>query len=247
MFTLHIDLHLHFDPPMSDSSRAIILNHQVELPFVPSNDQAIFVPAIDRCNAPMGFHLKDVVFDVSRGVFLASTYVSDSGLPLPLIADELAEWIHLGWRFGSYRDSYLAEDDEDLDTAEADEGPDPWEVAEAQHHMSWRARGREVNRVLKAMIRHLVETQSNEAEAFAFDTTGRYFTAYELEDKGAKDCHREKFRAAQAAFQKMPEPERDKWRDRTRRYPSLERVTLRKVKEYRQTDGGPKTGFMAVR
>jgi len=70
-FTHELDLHLHYSPPMPESGSGIVVTRELHLPFVPHERLLIFSKAIDDCPDPMGFCIKDVVWDIDREVVLA--------------------------------------------------------------------------------------------------------------------------------------------------------------------------------
>jgi hypothetical protein len=225
MFTLHLDLHIQFVPPMSEHSTGVVLTREVTLPFAPAEDLVIFSKAFDECPEPGGFVLKGVTWDVDRGVFLAHTILVNQDVPMPMIPGMLRTWLDVGWRFGSCLDFYMVpEDDNGAATAspsEASGEPDEWEQAEGAHRMTWPQRDPEANRALRALIRHMVETFDNESAAYAFDRTGRFFTEHEIRERKLGDPIFEKFMEAERAFEKLSDGAKRRWRDRAARYPSL--------------------------
>jgi len=227
MFTLHLDLHVHFVPPMTETGKGLVLTREVQLPFAPVNGQRIFSRAFDECPYPGGCQLEEVVWDTDRQVFLASSVLICHDFPMPEIPGIVRTWIDMGWRLGSYLDTYPAPDDEASDETNAtplsiDE--DEWADAERAHLLTWKKRTPSVNRILKALIRHMVETYDNETAAYAFDATGRYFSESDVRERVMKDPHVDKFAAARRAYVEMSSVQQEKWRRRTRRYPSLEQL-----------------------
>lgn len=236
MFILQLDLVLRYMPLMSEYGRGVVLTREIKLPFPPWNGLEIFSREFDECPAPGGMPIKDVVWDVDRGVFLARTMLDDAGSPLPLLPALIRSWIDRGWRFGSYADTYpdpyAESDEEDRQESEHDgsagdaetaiEHDEDWDEYDRARLLSWRRRSAKTNRVFRALIRHMAETYDNESVAFAFDKTGRYFTESEVLERRREDREVDKFAGAVREFQSMPLKEQEKWRRRTLRYPSLE-------------------------
>lgn len=226
MFKLHLDLHVHFVPPMHGHGAGVVLTRETELPFVPTEGLRLFSRTFEGHSDPMGFMLESVVWDIDRQVFLASTDLVVDSVPLPFIADEIRSWVERGWRFASYRDDYPTDDAEGPDAVAADSDVDAegneWDDAEKAHLRSWQQRSAEQNRILKALIRHMAETYDNEAAAYAFDRTGRYFTEQQIKESRLDDRNIRKFVDATREFENMPFAQQQSWRDRTERYPSFE-------------------------
>lgn len=233
MFKLHLDLCIHFVPPMGEHGAGITVTRALELPFAPINGLRVFSRAFDECPEPEGFTLKDVIWDVDRQVFLAQTELVSHDFPMPFIPTEIRAWLDRGWRFGSYRDAYADHDAEEPDgeranVVEAEEGGDTeWDDAEKAHLRTWQQRSAEQNLALKALIRHMAETYDNLAAAYAFDKTGRYFTEREAREDVMKNPHVRKFADAARAFESISFEEKEKWRNRTARYPSIEELANR--------------------
>lgn len=226
MFTLDLDLHLYFEPPMTDAGDGIVLTRKLELPFPPYEGLRVFSKTMDDCPEPMGMTVKDVVWDIDRGVFIADTYVHDHDLPMPSILDSIRRWIGLGWRLGSYGDHY----------------PDPWADAppepppparsrrkkvtleEPEHRIPNRAPGRrsaEFNQLFKAMIKLLATSYSNSEVAFAMDKTGRFFSNEQIKER-ENDPLVVEWKKARAAFEDLSERKEALWRLEVEKYPSIE-------------------------
>lgn len=225
MFTLLLDLRIQFVPPMNQFGRGVVLTRELHLPFPAWDGLCIFSKQIDECPGPMGMVLKDVVWDMDRQVFLATTRIEQGDIPLALIADELRAWVERGWQVGSHEDYYAipeAVEGIDEDTSEPSDAPDEWEEADKEAGKSWRARSPATNRVFRAMIRHLAETYDNDDAAYAWDRTGRYFDDGAVERRQAKDPHVKEFAEAVEEYRKMSEAAKASWRKRVLRYPTLE-------------------------
>lgn len=225
-YTVHLDLHSHFQPIMSDHGRGVVLTRQLELPFVPVIGLPLFSRAMDECQEPQGFPISSVIWDLDRQVFLADTGICHADTPPLEIVYWLKEFLGRGWSFGSYRDAYAEKgaavsesselgDAELLESELPDEGDDVLTKG-------WRKRSPSQNRVLRALIRHAATTFDNEAAAYALDRTGRYFDEYQIENKSLHDKNVRAFLDAKEAYSEMTFAEKDQWRERTRRYASLE-------------------------
>jgi len=229
MYTLHLDLHLHFVPPMTETGPGIVVTRVIELPFPASDGLRVYSKRFDDNYDPMGFELKEVVWDLERQVFLADTYYVSHDLPMAFIADEVRAWLGRGWRLGSYRDEYPEPAYPDA-PGEADPpgGSPAYDVLEQMHTLAPRGRSKEFNLFFKAMIRHLAESFSNSDAAYAMEKTGRYFSEEEIKARWEEPLVK-KWRDACMDFTKLSSEEQLDWRDRTSRHPSLEEVLLGRV------------------
>src|SRR4051812_9097639 len=109
MYELELDLQLYFVPPMEESGKGIVVTRTIELPFVPSAEFSLYSSAFDELGSePLGFSLKDLIWDIERKTFLAHTAIVSYDVPWPLIISDVQGWIERGWRLGSYKDAYLA-------------------------------------------------------------------------------------------------------------------------------------------
>jgi hypothetical protein len=106
MYKLELDVALKFDPPMRDDSPGILVTRTVDLPFIPFEGLALYSGSWDGWPEPRGLKLQDVVWDVDRGTFLATSVSAVEGMPIASIPAELSDWVGRGWRFGSYNDTY---------------------------------------------------------------------------------------------------------------------------------------------
>ena len=57
MFTVELDLHLTFDPPMRESDTGIIVNRTLQLPFAPSEGTSVHGAGWDFFDEPHGYVL----------------------------------------------------------------------------------------------------------------------------------------------------------------------------------------------
>ncbi len=128
MFKLELDLHLYFDPPMADHGDGIAVTRTIDVPFPPWSGLLVYGRELDECPSPGGWPLKDVTWDVDRGVFLATTSLHSGGVPMAMIPDVVRAYVDRGWRLGSYMDLYeepnedeSPEDDDAVEGGSVDE------------------------------------------------------------------------------------------------------------------------------
>lgn len=227
MFKLHLDLVIVYTPPMSDHGQGIRLTREIELPFPPYDGLHICGRQIDAVYGPEGFVLKEVKWDLDRKVFLGQTTLSSLDLPMEDIPADLRSWLDVGWRFGSYADHYESHEAED---AEEDvKEPDPihndnvFESAIVAPTLPPRKRSKQLNDVMRAMIRVMVEAGNNESVAYAMDKTKRYFTEHQLEKNQSKEA--QQWRDAQREYVEMGWDKQGEWRERIlRRHARLEKL-----------------------
>lgn len=235
MYTLHLDLHMSFVPPMS-GHRGVVLTRELKLPFAPVEDLIIFSKAIDDCPEPEGLCLKGVIWDLDREVFLAHTEYAQAGFPMDEIVEMLRGWVDLGWRWGSYRDFYKAPDDKEPSEIAAKDASSEKKKA---RRPKWPRRDAKVNRIYRALIRHMAEHYDNQSGAYAFDVTGRFFEEFEIEKRKPQDKEIEAFAKARRHFLNMSDAAQWRWVDGLAGYP-----TLRELVESREEArrGEPKPG-----
>ena len=222
MFTLCLDLHLRFVPPMSKHAPGIVLTRTIQLPFPPYSGLAIYGVELDDCPDPMGMHLQDVVWDLDRCVFLAHTVIISDDEPLAFIPDTIRGWIARGWALGSYYNAYPS-DLQETDEVDAIDH-DHFERMETLHTLPKSRRDREFNRLFKALIREMSEGYNNLATAYAMDKLGRLLadenphSGKPLSETGRLwiDTCRE--------FDQLDHEAQTAWQDKVAKYPSLEKV-----------------------
>jgi hypothetical protein len=228
-FALELDLSILYVPPMSSHGRGITLTRRVELPFPPYDGLAIHSKQLDYCQEPLGFRLTDVVWDMDRQVFVATTSM-ESQMPLAEIGEDIASWQLLGWKVGSYLDPYTSaadREDEDLtETLDADSLAAAEVEEEARENLPAlpaRRRPKAFNRLFRALVRKMAELHNNSAVAYAMWKTQRYF-----DEEARKECASpavKAFEAAVRAFDDLSSDEQFEWVERLkRRYPRLDRV-----------------------
>lgn len=228
MYTLHLDLHLYFVPPMTEHGSGIVVTREIELPFPAFEGLRVFSKKFEDCPDPTGFTLKEVVWDIDRKVFLAETSLISQDLPIACIPDSIRDWIEHGWRLGSYCDDY-AEPDRDDDGSSIATAPSrliSLEDEERMHTLPPRRRPKEFNRFLKAMVRHMAEGFVNVESAYAIERTGTYLSESDVRERAGGPAVK-KWAEACKEFSRMSTRERLDWRDKTSRYPSIEDVILK--------------------
>jgi hypothetical protein len=242
MFALQLDLKMYFIPPMDEKGNAIRLTRKLELPFPPYNDLAIYNAAIDTHPIHEGMQLKNVVWDMGRSRFTAETTLEQYDLPLVHIPAELASWVEIGWRLGSYLDD-LAEDatddfaDESGDdeiskelsgsnTPQADLLDDPDDIIPT---LPSRQRDKSFNKLFRALIRVVAEEQPGTATVYAMWKTSRLFTDEQLEDNETKGARQ--FRQAVEEFNQMGFSQQFDWSMKVcRSLPRIDRIVTESMK-----------------
>ena len=218
-FKLDLDLYVYFIPPMDDGMGGIPFTRTLELPFAPFEGLMVYGREIDDCPDPIGYQLKEVIWDLDRQVFLAHASHINHDFPIGLIPDMLRDFRNHGWRLGSYRDTYEEPDEPAPAAGESTvESPDLGE-AERLHLTTPKRRPAPFNRFMKALVRHMAENFNNLEVAFAMDRTGCYIP--EEPDPKVSEASREKWKSATQEFARMPQADRFAWRDRVGKYPSL--------------------------
>jgi hypothetical protein len=178
MYRLELDFVLWFVPPMEDRGDGIRLTRTTEMPFVPAKRIALHSRTWEDIDGePLGYQLKDIIWDFDRECFLAETHTSATGVPIAMIPHQIADMINCGWRYGSYKEAYSTEakrgrrhkglprlqiNDWDWDEAET------WET-------SRNGRPAEFKTVFQAVVRTMLERYNNLAAAYAMLHTGTYF------------------------------------------------------------------------
>jgi hypothetical protein len=233
MYRLHLDLHWVVSP-MGEHGRGITFTRELELPFPAHDGLRLHSRQMDECSEPLGYELKEVIWDMDRGVFLAKTRVIDQDLPLAMLEDQLRGWLAMGWRLGSYVDAYPEpEIDEEEDEALGDAiGDDADEYVLPT--LPPRRRPAEFNRIFKALVRHMAEGFDCWDVAYAMDRTGRYFTEEQRKQKDDPAVGR--WHEALREFDKLPQDEQFRWREKVMRYRSFTSVPQYSHDSTRPTD-----------
>ncbi|MBN8625960.1 MAG: hypothetical protein J0M17_10760 [Planctomycetes bacterium] len=223
-FTLEIDVHLCFNPPMSENSPGIVLTNSVRLPFVPTKGLIVTGAMFNDRPDTMGVYLKDLTWDVDRRVFMAYTEQSYGCFPILYVAQEIRFWLDRGWRFGSYADVYEKKRGRKPYRAPPICGEEPAldeEEAERLHGMKPRQRPPYFNMLLKALVREMAVLDNNRSIAYAMDKTNMFFEKPEAKEPETPAM--KKFFAAVEEFEKLTFDQQYEWRDRVaRRHPRLD-------------------------
>ncbi len=228
MFTLELDLVITYTPPMSEYGGGIHLTRVFHLPFAPFNGLQICGQQIDHAPDPEGFTLKEVVWDIDREVFLGHVELVSHDLPMAEIPSDLRSWTELGWCLGSYRDKYeTPDDDEDEDSAPTlgteDGTQDDWEAMLQQPALSPRQRPKELNTVMRAMVRVMAEEYNDLPVAYAMDKTKRFFSKKQLAENNTKAV--QQWHDAVREYVEMDWEQQWPWREKvTQTHPRLDRL-----------------------
>lgn len=233
-YKVELDLELHWVPPMNEHSSGFIMTRTIELPFPPYVGLSIFSTALDDCPDPQGMRLKDIVWDIDRQVFLASTQLISQDLPIAFIPDDIGRWMEMGWRIGSYQDAYAQDDEYDegpmgeTASAPAEDAEDDWrqlddKVIDGWRKLPARKRPARYNRILRALVRLMAETYNNWEVAYAMDKTKQLYT--EKESKDFDDPGADRWRKARNEFFSMSLDDKLQWKRRVESsYPRLDRL-----------------------
>lgn len=226
MYTLCLDLHLRFVPPMSEHAPGIVLTRTLTLPFPPYSGLVIHGRAMDDCPDPLGFHLTEVIWDMDREVFLAHTIVVPGDEPLALIPDTIRGWMGRGWKLGSYRDDYARDDETEMDGEASDSAVDEgeYERLETLHTLPKSRRDPEFNRFFKALIREMSEGYNNLSVAYAMDKLGRLLPDEEPKAGEQLSETARLWRDTRSEFDQLDSDDKTAWQDRVAKYPTLERA-----------------------
>jgi hypothetical protein len=156
----------------------------------------------------------------------------------------VADFVARGWRLGSYRDAYEPEQDSVPQPFSRYGPPDDWADAEGSHQECWTGRTAKVNRVVRALIRYMVQNYTDERLAYAWDQTGRFFHQHELRGDHENEQKRE-FAEQVWKFEELTKAERNAWRERVlARYPSLEALAAHLIN--RQNRSAPTSATKVV-
>jgi hypothetical protein len=77
MYTVKLDLHLTYTPPMREATPPIVLTRDLVLPFPAADGMKVHSEAMDPVIPPLGLVLEDVIWDMDREVFRATTSIAD--------------------------------------------------------------------------------------------------------------------------------------------------------------------------
>jgi len=175
----------------------------------------------------MGFKLEDVTWDVDRHAFLAGTRLISHRLPIAFIPGAIREWTDRGWRMGSHKDSYVQpreSEPQDVELQDSeDEAGDEWDDMEQWPTKRPSHRPPEFNKLLRAIVRVMVESHNNIEVAYAIDKTKQFFDQRQLEDLDSPAV--KKWSSAKWEFQTMSWDDKGAWQERVmKRHPRLDRI-----------------------
>ncbi len=226
MYTVCLDLHLRFVPPMSEHAPGIVLSRTIELPFPAYSGLVVYGAELDECPDPLGLHLTDVIWDIDRSVFLAHSVIVSHDEPLAFIPDTIRGWIERGWKLGSYRDAYLAnQPDDDADEVAASlSSDDEFDRLERLHTLPKTRRDPDFNRFFKALIREMSDGYNNLSVAYAMDKLGRLLPNEKPKAGEQLSEIARRWRDACSEFDQLDSDAQTAWQDKVAKYPSLERA-----------------------
>jgi hypothetical protein len=244
MFDLQLDLKMYFIPPMEENRNAIRLTRKLQLPFAPYNELAVYNPAMDTYPMQEGMTLKNVVWDMQRSRFTAETTFEQHDLPLVHIAAELASWVKIGWRMGSYLDDLAEDMPDDFDDANNDAEPEETSEVESPEiecaidpddlipTLPPRKRDKSFNKLFRALIRVVAEEQPGTPTTYAMWKSGRLFSEKQLKDNDTMPA--KQFQQAMEEFRRMDFSKQFDWSMKVCRFlPRIDRVVAESMRSGR--------------
>lgn len=239
MFTLRLDVHVTFTPPMRDESPGVTLTRDVELPFPPHDGLIVHSSSFAGYAEPEGFTLREVIWDMDRSVFLADIAFGYIDEPMGEIVELLCQWIDRGWRLGSYRDSYR-----EVARASDDRDPTPEEQAaedrlQQMHTVPRSQRSKEFNAIFRAIIRLMAERFDQPDVAYAMDKTGTFFWQPPSHERPPEDKRHQRFLQVKREFTKLSGEELLEWRNSVLRHRSIAWLINAQMRS--GTRGSPRT------
>ncbi|MEZ6082287.1 MAG: hypothetical protein R3C56_43410 [Pirellulaceae bacterium] len=203
-----LDLHLFFTPLMHEFGDGIVFTQTFTLPFPPSPKIAIGGRSVGEVMPLLGYKPRDIVWDVDRQVFLASTHEIHQSSPLAFIPLDMALPLENGWRIGSWQKHYDRSwrspigDKFDPSKFEFDwEDENELEKFESQQASH---RPEQFNQLFSALIRMLFTLRNNESTAYAMYKSKTYFDS--------EQSRSEKYSAALRTFESMSHDDQEKTR-----------------------------------
>jgi hypothetical protein len=232
MYKLELDVSLVFAPLMDEHGQGIIVTKSFELPFPPFAKMNLQSRQFPNSPGPDGFLLEDITWDVDREVFFARSSLTSVDLPIACILDDIQSWIDLGWRLGSYEETY----DDPMDEPEIDSPSDStivdpdddyeWDEMERWPTQPPRKRPARFNKTLRALVRTMAASFNNSATAYAVYKTQQFFSEKELRDNESKPA--ERFQNAIREYEQMSSTEQIAWLQKVQRTaPRLDRLIAR--------------------
>ncbi len=208
-YTLELDLHLFFTPLMQNWGHGIVMTRALQLPFPPADKIALGGQSIEGdCLPPLGYRLRNTIWDVDRERFIATTAADCGGGPLAYIADDIDRHLREGWSIGSwqrhYDKSWTSPIGERFDMSKFDLGLMDEEELYEFETMPASKRPQPFNELMSALVRLLFNLDNNEAMAYAMYKTKTYFQDEEKQSP--------KFKDAMRRYEQMTSEERSKVR-----------------------------------
>lgn len=234
MFSLEPDLNLLFVPPMEDRGQGIILTRTIPIPIQPTSGLILCGRMLEEFGpTELGFQLDEVKWDLDREVFLATTTLTDVGLPLALIPDTVRSYIDKGWRIGSHSDTYADESEADDDDGDGmsvgtDGAATDYEQLEILQGVPQNRRPKDFNRLFKALICEMVRASNNVSAAYAMDKLRRLVELPVDRDPitpAERTPIQKRWAATVEEFAHLGSVEQWEWRERVlSTYPGIENV-----------------------
>ena len=228
MFSVEIDLVLRYVPPMVDRGQGIRLTRTVELPFPPNDHIALFSASWEgweTFDQPLGFPLKEIIWELDRNCFLADTHMSVTGLPIAVIPREIRSLLRQGWRFGSYNDVYGPKRRGRRRLARVpiircrhwdDDQAAQWETKRDA------SRPKAFNTILKAVTATMAQLGNNCRVAYAMSKTSTFVDLPDDPLHRELDAGEKRFFAATQQYDALTSVQRWNWSQSVqRRYPRL--------------------------
>lgn len=225
MYTVHVDFVLWFVPPMDDNGHGIRVHRAIELPFPPTSDISVFSKGWEGMEDPMGYHLKEITWDLDKQCFLAETRMSTAGVPIALIPYEVQGLLEQGWTFGGYTDQYRTERHRRRkQSALPVLRVSKWDHDEVATWETTRGKSRpkEFSTILHAIIATMAELHNNCGVAYAMSKTQGFVDLPEDTFHKDQSPFQQKFQAAVRAYENWTSDQQWDWCERIqRRYPRL--------------------------
>lgn len=179
-YLLELDLHLFFTPLMQEYGDGIVFTRTVGLPFPPADKIALGGRSIEGdCQPPLGYRLQDVIWDVDRERFIATTTADHGGGPIAYIADDIDRYLSEGWSIGSWKKHYdsnwKSPIGDRFDRSKFDFEPRDEDDLYELETMTASKRPVPFNELMSALVRLLFNLDNNQAFAYAMYKTKTCF------------------------------------------------------------------------
>lgn len=223
MFKLELDLHFSLVGTLPYHVAGVCLTRSLQLPFPPHEGLILFGKDLAAISKPVGFGLRDVVWDIDRGAFLA-TAGTDEDLRIGMIANTIRGWIDRGWSLGSYADSYPTMVPRQEGTKRRKRHPvdrvdwddlERMQVTPAADNPKWYVEE------YRALVRVIADGGSP-STAYAMDRTG-VLSGHTLatESRHQHDPRDVEWNSTFNKFASLSAGAQRKWRAKVKRYPTL--------------------------